>query len=843
MMGPATTRLDRALRFPAVVGGAPTPRPREPHRLLPAPRPAILVCCLGTLLAACGFGEERNLARGRPCTLRPRPNYAHCTDPDDPTQLTDGVKTEGYFWTQKSTVGWQGGAPAFITVDLGQTYALGGAAFRTAAGVAGVQWPAALCVFTSRDGKEWYLAGDLVELSETGPPPPMGKHAIHVFRTSKLATSGRYVQFACVPAGPYLFVDEIEVFEGDPTPAVEPRRSEPILNVPQFMDTLQLTRLLKAQLRRDLAAAREAIESPDTPAADKAPLGKTAQELEQRIAAMPLVSPEGFRAVLPMTDLERDLFRLQAAAWRAQGKPDLRVWKSHRWDPLDPSAEPARDAPAPELAVALMSHEWRADVLNLTNASDADRRVRLWVDGLPGGTNPPYVSVHEVQHVGTRHFTSVAAALPLARRDGDAWVVAVPSGMTRQVWFSFHPTDVRPGTYRARVRVDTHPFVPLTLRVAPLRFPDQATLRLGGWEYTNEERMYGVTPQNREALVKLLREHHVNAPWATRRALPDGRYDADGELAEPPDTRNFDAWLKLWPGARQYMVFVAVGDYGNVRSAFAGSEAGTPLFNRKVGAWIRFWAGRLRGLGLQPSQLGLLLVDEPNRKEQYDATVAWTKAIKAAEPQVLVWVDAVPQELETCREMLGAVDVLVPNRAAWLEKDDAYRRLFLDQRQAGRQLGFYSCSGPARTFDPYSYYLLQQWHVFAIGGGWAGFWAFGDNGGASCWNEYIAKGNGPYCPLYLDDTSVTSAKYLEAIREGVQDFEYLAFLRARIHELERARPDHPRLPEARRLLAEAPDRVLKADGATDFRWDEPKDRTLVDRVRLEVLDLLAALDD
>ncbi len=801
-------------------------------------------CLLLLLAAARGFGGETNLARGRPYTMNPQPNYSYCTDPGDATQLTDGVLTEGYFWTQKTTVGWSGGAPAFITIDLGRLHPIGGASFRTAAGVAGVEWPASLAVFTSDDGKEWFAAGDLVELSEAGAPPPMGKHATHVFRTGKLRTRGRLVQFACVPTGSYLFVDEIEVFEGDAALLQEPRRGDAVASVPQFMDTLQLTRLLKAQLRRDLAAAREDIESPDTPAADKTTLAKTARELEERVAAMPLVPPESFRAVLPMSDLEREVFRLQAAAWRAQGKPALRVWKSHRWDPLDPSGEPTKDAPPPELDVSLMSHEWRADVLNLTNAADSDRQVRVRVDGLPGGANPGYVSVHEVLHAGTRHFVAVAAALPLARRDGDAWAVTVPAGMTRQVWLSFHPTDVAAGTHSGRLLLDDGSgsrSVRLTLRIAPLRLPDETTLRLGGWSYTNEERMYGVTPRNREALVQLLREHHVNAPWATRRALPDGKYDREGDLIEPPDTANFNAWVKLWPGAKQYMVFAGIGDYGSVRSAFAGSEAGTPLFAKKVGAWIRFWADHMRAKGLKPSQLGLLLVDEPNRKEQYDATVAWTKAIKAAEPEVLVWVDAVPRELETCREMLAAVDILVPNRAAWTEKDDAYRKLFLGQRDAGRQLGLYSCSGPARCFDPYAYYLLQQWHVFAIGGRWAGFWAFGDNGGTSCWNEYVAKGNGPYCPLYLDETSVTAAKYLEAVREGVQDYEYLVMLRDRIGELERTRLNHPRLAEAKTLLATAPGRVLKAKSAAEYRWDAPKDRTLADRVRVEILDMLAAL--
>jgi len=289
------------------------------------------------------------------------------------------------------------------------------------------------------------------------------------------------------------------------------------------------------------------------------------------------------------------------------------------------------------------------------------------------------------------------------------------------------------------------------------------------------------------------------------------------------------------------MIFVAIGSYSNVRDTHLGSKVGTPPFERKVAGWIRFWAGHMRELGLKPGQLGLLLVDEPNRKEQYDVTTAWAKAIHRAEPDVLVWVDAMPQELETCREMMAAMNVLVPNRTSWLQKDKPYHDLCLSQREGGRELGFYSCSGPARTFDPYSYYLLQQWHIFAIGGRWAGFWCFADAGGVSCWNEYPATTRGPYCPIYLDDTSVTAAKYMEAIREGVQDYEHLVMLRDRIAALEKAKPPHPKLAAAKALLAGACNRVLQADNATEYRWDAAKDRTLADRVRGEILEMLTAL--
>ena len=794
-----------------------------------------------------------NLARGKPYTMG-KPNYHYCTEPGDKTQLTDGVYTQGYFWTQKATVGWSGGAPQFVTIDLGADQPIRGVSWSTAAGVAGVQWPEALIVFVSQDGKKWHEVGDLVQLSARKAEPPKGKYGTHVFWTDALATHGRHVQVAAIPRGPYLFVDEIEVFKGDDAFLGKAYPGKGAADVKAQMRRRQFTSLIQAQLRRDLAAAIEDLAAaPDRMPAgvlqfSKAQLTEKSRALAHKIDTMPLASPEGFRAVLPMTDLEREIFWLQSAVWRLQGKGDVRVWKSHRWDPLAPSQEPPQDAPTPELSVSMMSHEVRADVLNLTNALPADS-FSVSVTGLPGGTNPPYVSMHEVRTVGTRHFVAVSAALQPPQRGGRAYGARVPLGMTRQLWFSFAPKDVPPGIYEGQVvihrmlRVILPPItVPIRLRIYPLRFPNETSLLLGGWSYTNAERQYGVTPANRDALIAHLREHGVNTPWATRAATPWGKYDDDGNLTQPPDTANFDAWVKRWPDARRYMIFVAIGSYRSVRDTFLGSRIGTPAFERKVGGWIGFWADHVRKLGLKPSQLGLLLVDEPNRKEQFDVTTAWAKAIHKAEPDVLVWVDAVPRELETCREMMGAVNVLVPNRAAWLQKGDAYKKLFLSQRERGCELGFYSCAGPARTFDPYSYYLLQQWHVFAIGGRWAGFWAFGDTGRVSCWNEYVATTRGPYCPLYLDDTTVTGAKYMEAIREGVEDYEYLVMLRDRIAALARAKPAHPKLAAARALLAAAPDRVLHAESATKYRWDAPKDRALADQVRVEILEMLTALE-
>jgi len=404
------------------------------------------------LLATAALSQDlENVALGMPYTMT-EPTYRLCTDADDAVQLTDGVRTEGHFWTNKTTVGWSGGAAKFITIDLGEIQPICGIGFSTAAGVADVEWPSDILVFVSDDGDAWHMAGDLLDLSAAVSPPPDDGYATHVFRTTALHTHAQYVQIVAVPDGSYLFVDEIEVYRGEDAWLAEALPGDAKPDVRSHMAGLRFNGLIKAQLRRDLNAVRADIEDPGLPEPHRTRLSAEVDRTAQSITDMAAVSPDGFRAILPMTDLEREIFRLQASVWRAQEKPELRVWKAHRWDPLPPSAEPS-DAEPPILDVAMMTGEYRADVLNFTNARDEDVTVRFSISGLPGGTNPEYISVHEVLTVGTRRFVAVSSALPLARREGAFYVVTVPSGMTKQVWLGLNPREVDPGSFTGRIDV------------------------------------------------------------------------------------------------------------------------------------------------------------------------------------------------------------------------------------------------------------------------------------------------------------------------------------------------------------------------------------------------------
>ena len=130
-------------------------------------------------------------------------------------------------------------------------------------------------------------------------------------------------------------------------------------------------------------------------------------------------------------------------------------------------------------------------------------------------------------------------------------------------------------------------------------------------------------------------------------------------------------------------------------------------------------------------------------------------------------------------DLFDVSQVLCPNRPMWLVGGDEFARFYLNEQRRGRTLQFYSCSGPARLLDPYSYYRLQAWHCWQIGATGSWFWSFGDNAGSSSWNEYMAVA-GPYTPLFLDDNSVVAGKQMEAIRESVEDYEYFVMLRQAI---------------------------------------------------------------
>jgi hypothetical protein len=773
-----------------------------------------------------------NIARGRAYTLSPPPNYPLCTDEGDSVQLTDGVYTEGYFWTQTSTVGWQSGKPIQIAVDLGVPQPICGISYNTAAGVAGVAWPVAIQIYVSDDGKSWWDAGELVGLSaERGTPPAEG-YAVYRFWTGRLKCHGRYVTLQITPGASYAFCDEIEVYRGADDLLRLPREGQPITDLKQAFFERAVSTAVRARILADAAEVRREISTAKLPDAERSRLLSELDAAEK--AAFDFRAGPDFLAVLPYGAAHSRVMAARAAVWRAAGMKAT-VWQTGPWDPLQPGDAPPSAAPPPAIDMLMLRNEIRGAVLNITNPTDRMLTLKVRFQGLPGGVLPGWLTVREVAWTGTAAGPPVASVLPDAKRAPDGCIVQAPPGMTRQIWLSVDSATLKPGLHRGKALVTaegrTLAAVPFTVRISRLRMPDKLALSLGGWDYTDTP-TYGITATNMAATVAFLKRYHLDAPWANAGVMPFGRHDADGRMVEPPDTRRMDEWIARWKGARYYFVF----------NSFGEELPDTPSARRRVEEWINFWVGHLASRGIRPSQLGLLLVDEP-REPQMDRTiVSYAKVIREAQPDVIIFEDPIwPDPRQASPELYANSTLLCPNRPMWMGNRKVFEEVFLAQQKAGRRLAFYSCSGPVRSLDPYSYHRLQAWDCFRYGMAHMGYWAFGDTGGGSAWNELAAPGT-CFAPQFLGPDGCVTSKHMEAIREGLYDHQTLTMLQERVAALEKAGRHDSIVQDAKSLLVEGPRSVTEAKGAESIMWATPKDRSLADRVRRRVIEMLEKLN-
>ncbi len=796
---------------------------------------AAAVAPLGSLLAT-EHAPPENMARGCGYTMYPAPSYGHCTDAGDATQLTDGVYTQGYFWTQTSTVGWQGAPIVLVTVDLGETRPISGVSFSTAAGVAGVAWPKELRLAVSDDGKLWRSAGDLVILSQSQGRPPAEGYGTFRYTSHALASRGRYVRLAIVTDGAYTFCDELEIYRG-PDTLLTGEPTDPVTSDPETAIPIGWSEARTGIFRRlslDLHTARTATERSSLSGAAKNDIYERLRLLESRLCDIAEPVADGFRTTFPLNATHAAILATHGAIMRAEGWPEFFAWRKHRFDPIRPDeAPPQREGP-PALHIVMMQGEYRADACLLTNASEHAASARVRVEGLPGAPRPSWLAVSAVPWTDTAQRTSVAAALPDAVFEHDHFVVPLPAGATTRLWLTVDSSTLVPGEYTGTLVVEAagnQERLPLTVRVSPITMPPPR-LSLGMWDYTDGSGAYGITEKNRPAAIACERSHFVDSPWAKSSVLPWPKaddFDAAGNLKAAPSFQALDAWMDLWPGARNYLVFAAVG------RTFADAASDAPEFAPRVGSWAAALAQHMRDRNLHASQLGLLLVDEPSTDEQDAVIIAWAEAIKAAAPELTIFQDPCwlhPQEARLQRAITLA-DIVCPQLAIFYAGGPTAIQYYQGRREAGQRLWFYQCSGPTRLFDPCRYYRRAAWHAFRHGAVGIGFWAFGDTGGGrSSWNEYAGTRTA-FTPAFIGVDDVTDAIHWQAVREGVEDYEYLCLLR----DAAARTSDAELRAQAEQLLDEALDAVT-GHYEPDWTWTPEVDRGTPDAFRLRVLELL-----
>jgi hypothetical protein len=593
------------------------------------------------------------------------------------------------------------------------------------------------------------------------------------------------------------------------------------------------------RLQQDTAQVTAALTTAAITDDQRAALLSRLAEAAKEIPSLPDPDVTRFTTVFPLNPLHERILAVHGAALRAAGVPPLIVWKTHRYDAVPLLAVPPSDPPPPTIDVTMMRDEYRADTLLLTNATDQRVEAHLQITGVPGAPAPAWLRLSSVEWTDTREGVAVADALRDLTPMNGTFAVGIPGGMTRKLWLTVDSAALQPKSYDGIVSItagSSHIRVPLKLSVSSVTMA-RPRLSLGMWDYSNAERgPYGVKPANRDAAIALMRSHFVDSPWATGEVLPwpkGSDFAAAGTLSQPLDFGPLDDWIRRWPDARRYYVFA------NVKNAFAGASMNTPEFAARLGAWARALGQHASALGLKPHQLALLLVDEPRNQEQDAIITAWTKVLKSNASEIGIfedplWLDPV----QAAPESLALVDEICFHLGLYSRGGINAERYYDTRRAEGQHLWLYQTSGPSRSLDPTTYYRLAGWYAFRLNTVGIGFWAFGDTGGTeTSWNEYASSMTRVgFAPAFLGRQDATDSVHWQAVREGIEDYEYLAMLR----DAAAAARDGGMKRDALALLGEASSEVPGAYTGK-FDWDANARHRQPDEYRLRIMARLGSM--
>ena len=792
-----------------------------------------------------GEGAGKNIAFHRSVTFSFKPTYYQSTDENDAQQLTDGEyapKTEGTsMWSLKEVVGWQTKAsPVVVTVDLETVQPISGVSYSTTGGSAGVGWPYAVFVTVSDDGDEYKLVGDLVQQT---PDAPFGDgYRRFRYGSDDLKTKGRYVRLMIVPNGMYTFCDEIEIYAGPQALLKQEVLGEPIKDIKSLLQRLKTKVGIQNRLKKDIVATEKALAESKLSPASQAKLLASLRAAKAKIPHVPAVDPIAGKITFPINETHAEIHAVHSELARARGLPGIMVWQKNRYDPLLPNDAPEKPPAQPELSIRMMKNEFRAESFLITNSKAQELNFQITLTGLPQSPQPSWLMLSSVPWTDTYSGITVAAALPPAPFERGDYQISVPAGMTRKVWLEADSSKVEPGKYAGELKLaeqngsksfsKTLTFDLLVSQVTMNR----PRLSLGMWD--DSDGMY--EGKIRPSAFAMMRSHYIDSPWALRDTLPwPGEEDFDGEQLKPLDFTRFDKWISEWPGARHYMVFANVP---LSQGRFAGAAMGSQEFNRRVGLWARAIEDHLRAIKVDPKKLALLLLDEPSTEEQNQTIMAWMNAIKNAAPEIGIFTDPTAHRIDQLEnpEAITGADIVCSYFKSYLIGGPPVASFLEKGRQHGQETWFYLCSGPAKNLDPYLYYRMLCWQAFAHDATGVSYWCFGRE--TNSWNVYTAP-EPPYSPAFFDPDTVTDGIHFQAIREGIQDYEYLAMLKEKANQS----PDSAFQSKAQTLLRDSIKTIRqeyetvensRGNYTAAYQWNNQRDRSTADRLRLKVLDLL-----
>ncbi len=374
----------------------------------------------------------------------------------------------------------------------------------------------------------------------------------------------------------------------------------------------------------------------------------------------------------------------------------------------------------------------------------------------------------------------------------------LPAGQTHGFWVDvFVPADAKPGEYRGTYRVTAEGGqvveIPVTLTVWDFELPRVSTFqtalgspaeRMRGYYQQRAKEGKEPEPADWEAIdsqcAEMLTRHRINATPPPGSLAPVAQPDGTFRIPDEQVTA-------LRQFVDQYHVNALQTPHP--RTAVRDPEAE----REKLHAWLASWDRAAAELDRPHVTFFTYLRDEPNDEEAYHYVQRWGRAIRQAESVVKVLVvEQTWTQNEAWGDLYGAVDI-------WCALFPLFKPESAARRQAlGETIWCYTAlcqrdKTPWWHIDfPLLNYRVPAWIAWRYRIGGILYW-----GGMSFWRQVddpwtdpktLDRRNGREQPLYNGEGTIVypgravgydgiaPSLRLKALRDSIEDYEYLAIL-------------------------------------------------------------------
>lgn len=666
--------------------------------------------------------DGQNIALNKPYKCSVSPNYENTASPLDKTSLTDGVFTDGYFWSKPTTVGWRDKAMIKISIDLLNDYNIDSIILSSAAGTAGVFFPKNIFIFFSEDNRSFEYVGDAADTVK-----PYGKYVKRKFILLCGDKRAKYVTLVIIPNGAFTFCDEIRITGGNP----------------KFMsndDNFFITNI-ETHLQKILVDEHR-----------KASASKLDLLLPKNVVSW--ISKRNRR---DNKDLNLENIGLSLVEYLKQSNNDpFIVMRQNPWDSLGLFILPSniRDTLKYTLCAPLNGVQYGA--FSITNTSN--NVIVFDFDKIIDNPSVCDIDLYWTPFVSDKNDNNVADPLILIKES-----IKIDPGFTKL--FIFRLKGQKSGKTTGFISVKStiaDKALLLSLEVKQTSIPIiDFCLNTNVWGYLNYSLLTGIEAK----AVHDLQDHHVNTVVVHTKYIP-------GDITKT-DFSRLDDYLGNFSYIENIILFMNYR-YDDRRN---GGYNGGVFMSRKWRKYFRIWHRNLlksiKKNGYQNANVYLYPFDEPHSKVEIENYLSFIKWAKKSVPGIKFF--STFQNAEAIRILLPLVDVA--------QVSDYSNFLDSLPKAPNTKIWIYF-SASSRAASPYRQYRLKAWEAYKNNYQGIGFWSYADGGQPPYEKNLINDSEVPplnkHTVIYTDENkNIISSRRWEAFKLGIEDFEILKFYEKR----------------------------------------------------------------